>query len=240
MRQTLAFFNYYVKMLSKDKISLFWTILFPLVLSLITYLPFQNQFETNTQKLEFLYVYWAFSIVMIFVNGVGSYFATIRQHVLLKTFFSISGKKHPFVLSIIIAQLIVGLISLTLLTVVMGFILDVFSLRIFINMLLYFIAIVPLAPAFLIIAFIPVKAESVSTILNIITIVLFILTANSSNQFGGFEWLNPLYYFRELSLVIGQIHTHPLLPILSAYAVYLIIGLFSLLKLDINSKVQRT
>ena len=95
MRQTLAFFNYYVKMLSKDKISLFWTILFPLVLSLITYLPLQNQFETNTQKLEFLYVYWAFSIVMIFVNGVGSYFATIRQTRFIKNVLFHFRKETP-------------------------------------------------------------------------------------------------------------------------------------------------
>lgn len=116
----------------------------------------------------------------------------------------------------------------------------IISLTLLLNMIIYLALIIPLAPAFLIIAYIPVRAESLMTIVNILTIALFFIASNTSNNFGGLEWINPIYYFRELSLYISNIVNNTSLFIYLIYLLYLAIGVFCLFKLDINSKTQRT
>ncbi|MCR1872720.1 hypothetical protein NSA33_06035 [Mammaliicoccus lentus] len=240
MKQTVAFLIYYIKIISKDKITLLWSILFPLVLALLSYLPQKDNFGTLNEKIMYLSIFWSFTLIMIFINGIGAQTSVIRQHGLLKTFYSISGKKYPFLLSIIISQIIMGIIAVTINTVVLGGIMNIISLKLFTNMLLYMIFVIPLTPAFLIIAFVPVKSESLSTIINITTIILFFITGNTSNNFNGLEWINPVYFFMKLSLFISGIHTTAWFPIVVIFPLYLIIGSICLFKLDINSKIQRT
>ncbi|AQM42130.1 hypothetical protein BUY41_07135 [Staphylococcus cohnii] len=240
MRETKAFFIYYSKIVSKDKITLFWSILFPLALGLLSYLPQQESFNTINEKSAYLYIFWAFTTVIIFINGIGSQTSVIRQQGLLRTFFSISGKKFPFLLSIIFSQILVAFFAIVISTITLGSIMGIISLTLLLNMIIYLALIIPLAPAFLIIAYIPVRAESLMTIVNILTIALFFIASNTSNNFGGLEWVNPIYYFKELSLYISNIVTNTSLFIYLIYLLYLAIGIFCLFKLDINSKTQRT
>lgn len=86
MRETKAFFIYYSKIVSKDKITLFWSILFPLALGLLSYLPQQESFNTINEKSAYLYIFWAFTTVIIFINGIGAQTSVIRQQGLLRTF----------------------------------------------------------------------------------------------------------------------------------------------------------
>lgn len=240
MRETRAFLIYYLKIVSKDKITLFWSVLFPLVLGLLSYLPQQEHFNTINEKASYLYIFWAFTTVIIFINGIGAQTSVIRQQGLLRTFFSISGKKYPFLLSIIFSQVLMASFAIVISTITFGSIMGIVSLNLFLNMISYLILITPLAPTFLIIAYVPLRADSLMTIVNILTIALFFIASNTSNNFGGLEWINPIYYFRELSLYISNIVTNTSLLIYSIYLLYLVVGIFCIFKLDINSKTQRT
>src|SRR5699024_1452268 len=104
--------------------------------------------------------------------------------------------------------ILVAFFAIVISTITLGSIMGIISLTLLLNMIIYLALIIPLAPAFLIIAYIPVRAESLMTIVNILTIALFFIASNTSNNFGGLEWVNPIYYFKELSLYISNIVTN--------------------------------
>ncbi|MBI5975780.1 hypothetical protein [Staphylococcus canis] len=239
MRQTIAFFTYYMKMLMKDKITLMWNVLFPLVLALMGVFSQNVHHMSLTDKQSYIFMFWAFAIVMIYINGIGTQFATIRQHGLLKSFYSLSGKKLPFLIAIILSQIVVGVTTIALLAIVLGTYLDILSFKLLLQLLLYGIIIIPLAPAFLFIAFLPVKSESLTTITSILAIIMFFIAGSTNNRFLGLEWLNPVYFFRKLALGLSNFSINDV-SIIAVYIIYIIIGIMSLVKIDINSKSSRT
>lgn len=239
MRQTYAFFKYYFSLMVKDKVTLIWSVSFPLIIALMGYFPQQDRFNHLLDKQTYLFVFWAFALNMIFINGIGTQFATIRQHGLLKTFYSLSGKKSPFIIAIIVAQLILGIGTISLMTIVLGLLMNIFSLELLIHLMIYSMIIIPIAPAFLVISFIPIKAESLTTIVSILTIVMFFIAGNTSNDFFGVEWVNPVYFFRQISLLLTS-HSVNLTLFSVVYMIYIAISIFSVFKVNINSKTNRT
>ncbi|MDT0700354.1 hypothetical protein [Staphylococcus chromogenes] len=239
MRQTIAFFKYYFGLMIKDKVTLIWSVFFPLIIALMGYFPQQGHFDTTLEKQTYIYVFWSFALTMIFINGIGTQFATIRQYGLLKSFYSLSGKKYPFIVATILAQLILGIATISIITIVLGTLMKVLTLNLLANLIIYSLLIIPLAPAFLIISFLPIKAESLVTISSILAIIMFFIAGNTNNNFGGLEWINPVYFFREISLMFSNnISNISLLVIV--YLIYVALGLFSVLKVNINSKTNRT
>ncbi|MGK4878343.1 hypothetical protein ACSMDP_08380 [Staphylococcus pseudintermedius] len=239
MRQMYAFFKYYFGLMIKDKVTMIWSVFFPLIIALMGYFPQQDSFSNILDKQTYIYVFWAFALNMIFINGIGTQFATIRQYGLLKTFYSLSGKKYPFIIAIVVAQLILGIGTISLITIVLGLFMKILSLDLLVHLMIYSILIIPIAPAFLAISFIPIRAESLTTIASILTIVMFFIAGNTSNNFFGIEWANSVYFFRQMSLLLTSKSVNIVLFSIT-YILYIIVSVYSVLKVNINSKTNRT
>lgn len=236
MNQLNSFLVFNLKSMLKDRITLVWTLIFPILLIIINFSIYQNSVKTIEDKEILLVQFWSFMTIMILLNGIAVEIANIREVGALKSYVMLAGSKYPFILAILVSQILILFISITVISIIFMILFKLFSLKILLYAFIYILLIVPISFIFLVVTSLPFKASSIATISTILSIALFYIV---NIQLFGLEWINPLHFLYKLGelIVLGFNHFSMIIPII--YVLYVVIGLYALLKLDINSKIIR-
>ncbi|WP_436894861.1 hypothetical protein [Mammaliicoccus sciuri] len=236
MNQLNSFLVFNLKSMLKDRITLVWTLIFPILLIIINFSVYQNSVKTIEDKEILLVQFWSFMTIMILLNGIAVEIANIREVGALKSYVMLAGSKYPFILAILVSQILILFISITVISIIFMILFKLFSLKILLYAFIYILLIVPISFIFLVVTSLPFKASSIATISTILSIALFYIV---NMQLFGLEWINPLHFLYKLGelIVLGFNHFSMMIPII--YVLYVVIGLYALIKLDINSKIIR-
>lgn len=236
MNQLNSFLVFNLKSMLKDRITLVWILIFPILLIIINFSVYQNSVKTIEDKEILLVQFWSFMTIMILLNGIAVEIANIREVGALKSYVMLAGSKYPFILAILVSQILILSISITVISILFMALFKLFSLKILLYAFIYILLIVPISFIFLVVTSLPFKASSIATISTILSIALFYIV---NMQLFGLEWINPLHFLYKLGelIVLGFNHFSMMIPII--YIFYVVIGLYALLKLDINSKITR-
>lgn len=236
MNQLNSFLVFNLKSMLKDRITLVWTLIFPILLIIINFSIYQNSVKTIEEKEILLVQFWSFMTIMVLLNGIAVEIANIREVGTLKSYVMLAGSKYPFILAILVTQILILSISITVITILFTILFKLFSLKILLYAFIYILLIVPISFVFLVVTSLPFKASSIATISTILSIALFYIV---NMQLFGLEWINPLHFLYKLGelIVLGFNHFSMMIPII--HVLYVVIGLYALLKLDINSKIIR-
>jgi len=236
MNQINSFLVFNLKSILKDRITLVWTLIFPILLIIINFSIYQNSVKTIEDKEILLVQFWSFMTIMVLLNGIAVEIANIREVGALKSYVMLAGSKYPFILAILVSQILILSISITVITILFTILFKLFSLKILLYAFIYILLIVPISFIFLVVTSLPFKASSIATISTILSIALFYIV---NMQLFGLEWINPLHFLYKLGelIVLGFNHFSMMIPII--YVLYVVIGFYALIKLDINSKIIR-
>lgn len=236
MNQLNSFLVFNLKSMLKDRITLVWTLIFPILLIIINFSVYQNSVKTIEDKEILLVQFWSFMTIMILLNGIAVEIANIREVGALKSYVMLAGSKYPFILAILVSQILILFISITVISIIFMILFKLFSLKILLYAFIYILLIIPISFIFLVVTSLPFKASSIATISTILSIALFYIV---NMQLFGLEWINPLHFLYKLGelIVLGFNHFSMMIPII--YVLYVVIGLYALIKLDINSKIIR-
>ena len=236
MNQLNSFLVFNLKSMLKDRITLVWTLIFPILLIIINFSVYQNSVKTIEDKEILLVQFWSFMTIMILLNGIAVEIANIREVGALKSYVMLAGSKYAFILAILVSQILILFISITIISIIFMILFKLFSLKILLYAFIYILLIVPISFIFLVVTSLPFKASSIATISTILSIALFYIV---NMQLFGLEWINPLHFLYKLGelIVLGFNHFSMMIPII--YVLYVVIGLYALIKLDINSKIIR-
>ncbi|MGY0684435.1 hypothetical protein ACW7DJ_07320 [Mammaliicoccus sciuri] len=236
MNQLNSFLIFNLKSILKDRITLVWTLIFPILLIIINFSIYQNSVKTIEDKEILLVQFWSFMTIMVLLNGIAVEIANIREIGALKSYVMLAGSKYPFILAILVSQILILSISITVISIIFMILFKLFSLKILLYAFIYILLIIPISFVFLVVTSLPYKASSIATISTILSIALFYIV---NMQLFGLEWINPLHFLYKLGelIVLGFNHFSMMIPII--YVLYVVIGLYALIKLDINSKIIR-
>lgn len=236
MNQLNSFLVFNLKSILKDRITLVWTLIFPILMIIINFSVYQNSVKTIEDKEILLVQFWSFMTILILLNGIAVEIANIREVGALKSYVMLAGSKYPFILAILVSQILILSISISVISILFMALFKLFSLKILLYAFIYILLIIPISFIFLVITSLPFKASSIATISTILSIALFYIV---NMQLFGLEWINPLHFLYKLGelIVLGFNHFSMMIPII--YVLYVVIGLYALLKLDINSKIIR-
>lgn len=236
MNQLNSFLVFNLKSILKDRITLVWMLIFPILLIIINFSIYQNSVKTIEDKEILLVQFWSFMTIMVLLNGIAVEIANIREVGALKSYVMLAGSKYPFILAILVSQILILSISITVITILFTILFKLFSLKILLYAFIYILLIVPISFIFLVVTSLPFKASSIATISTILSIALFYIV---NMQLFGLEWINPLHFLYKLGelIVLGFNHFSMMIPII--YVLYVLIGFYALIKLDINSKIIR-
>ncbi|WP_436868621.1 hypothetical protein [Mammaliicoccus sciuri] len=236
MNQLNSFLVFNLKSILKDRITLVWTLIFPILMIIINFSVYQNSVKTIEDKEILLVQFWSFMTIMILLNGIAVEIANIREVGALKSYVMLAGSKYPFILAILVSQILILSISISVISILFMALFKLFSLKILLYAFIYILLIIPISFIFLVVTSLPFKASSIATISTILSIALFYIV---NMQLFGLEWINPLHFLYKLGelIVLGFNHFSMMIPII--YIFYVVIGLYALLKLDINSKIIR-
>ncbi|MDT0695536.1 hypothetical protein [Mammaliicoccus sciuri] len=236
MNQLNSFLIFNLKSILKDRITLVWTLIFPILMIIINFSVYQNSVKTIEDKEILLVQFWSFMTIMILLNGIAVEIANIREVGALKSYVMLAGSKYPFILAILVSQILILSISISVISILFMALFKLFSLKILLYASIYILLIIPISFIFLVVTSLPFKASTIATISTILSIALFYIV---NMQLFGLEWINPLHFLYKLGelIVLGFNHFSMMIPII--YIFYVVIGLYALLKLDINSKIIR-
>lgn len=236
MNQLNSFLIFNLKSILKDRITLVWMLIFPILMIIINFSVYQNSVKTIEDKEILLVQFWSFMTIMILLNGIAVEIANIREVGALKSYVMLAGSKYPFILAILVSQILILSISISVISILFMALFKLFSLKILLYAFIYILLIIPISFIFLVVTSLPFKASSIATISTILSIALFYIV---NMQLFGLEWINPLHFLYKLGelIVLGFNHFSMMIPII--YIFYVVIGLYALLKLDINSKIIR-
>ncbi len=236
MNQLNSFLVFNLKSILKDRITLVWTLIFPILMIIINFSVYQNSVKTIEDKEILLVQFWSFMTILILLNGIAVEIANIREVGALKSYVMLAGSKYPFILAILVSQILILSISISVISILFMALFKLFSLKILLYAFIYILLIIPISFIFLVVTSLPFKASSIATISTILSIALFYIV---NMQLFGLEWINPLHFLYKLGelIVLGFNHFSMIIPII--YVLYVVIGLYALLKLDINSKIIR-
>lgn len=236
MNQLNSFLIFNLKSILKDRITLVWTLIFPILMIIINFSVYQNSVKTIEDKEILLVQFWSFMTIMILLNGIAVEIANIREVGALKSYVMLAGSKYPFILAILVSQILILSISISVISILFMALFKLFSLKILLYAFIYILLIIPISFIFLVVTSLPFKASSIATISTILSIALFYIV---NMQLFGLEWINPLHFLYKLGelIVLSFNHFSMMIPII--YIFYVVIGLYALLKLDINSKIIR-
>lgn len=236
MNQLNSFLIFNLKSILKDRITLVWTLIFPILLIIINFSIYQNSVKTIEDKEILLVQFWSFMTIMVLLNGIAVEIANIREIGALKSYVMLAGSKYPFILAILVSQILILSISITVISIIFMILFKLFSLKILLYAFIYILLIIPISFVFLVVTSLPYKASSIATISTILSIALFYIV---NMQLFGLEWINPLHFLYKLGELFVHDFNHFSMMIPIIYVLYVVIGLYALIKLDINSKIIR-
>lgn len=237
MRKIYGFVVLYLKMLFLEKISLVWSIIFPLIIALVV----TRNMSINTEErlLEVISMFWAYIIIISLLNGVGLQLARLREDNLLKTYTLIAGSKIPIVLGTIITQVCFIVVCIIVFNIGISLLSSAHLIAIIWVPILATFLLIPFSMMSILLAIFPIQTKNISTLLNIGVSILFIMSINGSLPFNSyFLAINPMYLVSSIcqSLINGEMIS---IAALSVVIIQLIIGIIAINKLSLVSNIQR-
>ncbi|MDT2292554.1 hypothetical protein P7H15_06010 [Paenibacillus larvae] len=247
------YFRLYTKITLTNKVGFLWYLVFPLVAFVVYHYDWIN----SKPDIQSFYVQTSMFIAyIIFVMSIDvtTSLIAMRETGFLKMFKFVSGSKSAMIMGKILNQLAFLLLATLIFSVITGLMMldDLKDAGIFVICSLFssLFASIPVTFFLLILLLIPIKQESLVTILNILLFALFFITAKSLSHSASWGilllYLNPLELIRSLTFLVTEIitgnsfHNFGLLSIGTAGSAYFILGLFSLKWMKITSPTQRT
>lgn len=250
MRQIYGMFILNIKILLSEKIVLLWTTILPIIIFVMS--ANRSSLENFNDQHTFIAYFWSFIILSTFFNGVGIHIMKLRDLGLLKTYTLISGNKRNIVFGIILSQLIISALSIMIFSIVVTLIyqIDVFTLTLA-GMTLLLCIFIPISIISLILTIIPIRHTSLSTILNILLYILFIMSLNHTNialdTIGGvLNIFNPFNFILDVNiLILSFMNVSDTISTLNYYNFYSIVilcllGIISYKKLNLVSMEYRS
>lgn len=254
--QSRVIFEYmrlFFKMTLSNKITFFWSLFLPIVIFLMSRYPWL----WNPPSLdEFYFQVSVFIAYIVFVLSIDTAIQLIRlrENGSMKVFKFISGSKYTVIWAQIFNQLITLIATSFLFSTVIGILFIHQSVEVMLFILISILVSVLIAPIlclfFLWLMVLPIKQESLVTVLNIVLLVFFLISANNLSlptSLGMVTfWINPLEVVREAvfwltNYIAGtSIKTHSLLLTILILCIYAIVGIFSMRATPIVSQTQRT
>lgn len=224
-----------LKILIAEKIAFLWSVALPVVIALVYQNDITSALAHDGHKQWYLGWYWTYVIVAAFVNGIGLQLARMREYGLLKSYILIAGGKSPFIIATFVTQLIFCSLSLTLFNVIVGLYFNAFSFTMLLHSFLLMLCSLPFGLFTLVLTILPIKISNLGTIINIVLYPLFIMAMNAYhsdwNLLNPFGWINQMIF----TLDGGGIS----LVFMGVSILYLAIGVFSYIKMNLISYVQR-
>ncbi len=243
MKKTLGFFLLNFKIITAEKIAFVWSVLLPAFIAIVHQQNVLRSLSGFREWVLYLCWFWVFIIISCFVYGVGLQLARLRESGMLKTYTMLSGGKYPIVFGTILSQIVFCLVSLFIFTFIITFLNGMMGARFFILPVILLFISLPFGLFILFLPNLPFQYGNFSVIVNILIYLLLWLAYDSGN--GSLAALfNPFRLFYELALFIGGLlRIHEPFAFRPEYAIvlgiYLLIGFFSLKKLNLLSVVQR-
>ncbi|RIO14399.1 hypothetical protein, partial [Mammaliicoccus sciuri] len=145
MNQLNSFLIFNLKSILKDRITLVWTLIFPILMIIINFSVYQNSVKTIEDKEILLVQFWSFMTIMILLNGIAVEIANIREVGALKSYVMLAGSKYPFILAILVSQILILSISISVISILFMALFKLFSLKILLYAFIYILLIIPLS-----------------------------------------------------------------------------------------------
>lgn len=254
--QSRVIFEYmrlFFKMTISNKITFFWSLFLPIVIFLMSRYPW----IWNPPSLdEFYFQVSVFIAYIVFILSIDATIQLIRlrENGSMKVFKFISGSKYTVIWAQIFNQLLTLIAASFLFSTFIGVLFIHQPIAIILFILISISVCIVIAPVlclfFLWLMILPIKQESLVTVLNILLLVLFLISANNlplPTSLGTITfWINPLEVVREAvfwltNYIAGtSITTHSLLVTVSILCIYAVIGICSIRMIPIVSQTQRT
>lgn len=184
MHQIISYLKYNIKMIIRDKIPMLWSILLPSVFLLMS--------RDNVEVELDLRFWWGYIILSSYIYGIGIYALTLKESGTLKTSFSICNNSFFFFFGNLFTQIIYSSTCILCFNILVFFLYKFSIMKLLLYSMLMIILLIPIAfMGFAITLLKNVHINSLSTITNILFMILFFMLSINSE----YRYLNPLYYF---------------------------------------------
>ncbi|WP_017812659.1 hypothetical protein [Paenibacillus shenyangensis] len=252
VRILTEYIRLFTKMLISNKFSLGWYLLFPNIIFFFTH----YNWLSSPPDPEVFYLHTSvFTAYIIFLLSIDAPLNLIRlrENGALKVFKFISGSKYSIILSQLITQFIAMVIAMLLFAVLAGGLILPHWSDILLFMAVLMLACTIAAPAlslfFTWLLLLRVKQESLFTMVSILLLLFFLISANNFALPGWAGMLilliNPLEVVRQIMYMLsnGLIHTsmpvHDQLLIFIILFFYILIGILSMRAIRVTSSTGR-
>lgn len=190
MYPIIAYLKYNIKMLSKDKLPMVWSILLPSIFLIIN--------KTNVLYVQDLRFWWSYIIVSSYIYGIGLYALSLRESGCLKTTFSINHNRFSFFFGILLTQVLYSFVCITIFNILVFMIYRFHVMALFLYSNAMILLLIPIGfLGFSITLIKKIHVNSLSTLVNIIFMVLFYLLSFNTEYY----YINPLYYFSNVIMI---------------------------------------
>ncbi|HDR7352947.1 Uncharacterized protein BCZB5J_00355 [Bacillus cereus] len=245
MRRIFGFTILNIKILFSEKIALVWTVVLPVFIALIVQKNVLDSITTQADLINYLSLFWVFIIVSSYINGIGLQLARLREYGLLKTYSLIAGNKNIIIFATFLTQILFCFISLMLFNFIMCIIYNIQDFSFFLIPILLLLLGLPIGLVSLAFATVPFRESSISTIVNILTYPLFIVSLNSIKSIPDYiQILNPFKLMKDWNMFFiqishGNLSVNFIMQGLFVLIIYSLVGLICLRKVNLLSQIQR-
>lgn len=220
-----AYYILNLKMLNKDKLTLFWNISIPTAFMLMN--------KSYIHEISDMRFYWTYTIVGAYILGIGMNALRQREAGNLRTYFSIKPARMEFFLSMVLTQVTFCLISLLCVNLIATI---MFGFNLMLLMVSTFKLIILSLPlcflSFAITLWHSMNSNTANTIASISIFIFFMLIGNNQT----WDRINPVVYIGNL-LMMNTLGEYVIYIVLSG--LFLIIGLYSIKNYSILSVERR-
>ncbi|WP_332237400.1 hypothetical protein [Sporolactobacillus sp. KGMB 08714] len=245
------YFKVFNKIIWSEKIPFIYTVIAPTLFFVFSNLPlFEGRDIDKNQLILKIGNYLGYIVVSVMLNGISLQLLNYRENGTFKTFTMISGgDKHLVVVGLILSELLFGLICSS----IFAFVIAMYNFRsfffiVFASLSIYIISSVPIALFVLFIGVLKVRANTMITISNI-SLILFIWISAVRKDTGTF-WGELLYglipndFVTQVDMFVvhlfqGIFTLDQLIVLMTIIALYIVIGILSLSKIQVNSFYMR-
>jgi ABC-2 type transport system permease protein len=233
------------KTIFSDLVPLLWPIALPILSAVVFQKTVIKTIDSTDALVSYFSWFWIFIIIATFTYGVGLHLARLREYGLLKTYILISGNKLIFIFGTLAVQSILAFVSLMLFSITMLIVYDITYYWFLVIPIILLIISIPFGLATIFIASLPIKQNTLNTLVSIVLYPLFFLAANSnSGNITFLDMLNPFLSYHVLAdnlyilIAKSNLDSLNLLP-LTYLLGYLILGVLSAKKINLLSRVER-
>ncbi|MBT2285399.1 hypothetical protein J7E78_17800 [Paenibacillus polymyxa] len=250
IRKTFEFYIFFNKIILREGIGNYlWSLLMPILIFVSININWFYKTPPIHEIISSFSAIWSYNFVGIFLYGIASRISIFRENGFLRSFTYVAGDKKPIIFSLYWIQIIHGSIIVLAFTIISALIfrLPVIEL-VEISIVSFLIVSLPLAMLMLLLAALPVTTATLNSVASLVMLpALFMTMFRNYNytQMNDLFLLSPVEYVSRICRMIsdfffyGQTKENFSLLLVITF-VYLIIGIFSLKFLKINSKIVRT